>query len=154
MGTKYFQKILLYLFLFFSATLFSQKTTFIIGQNYSDLRNKIDQFKNKDVEQMIDGASEADAKVLVSYIRLSNLQYNLENENEYLNLKLKGSAEKNQLISAEWIIEFKRLTELSTEITIKLWGILPKKQNAPKINVKKALSTGKLEAEIKNLLES
>lgn len=148
-------KFLIPLLLLVFTGLAAQKTSFIIKEGNAELQNKIGSFKNQYLNGLVDGATTADSKVLISYLDLRNLKIKPQENDAYLLLKFKKDGEKNVIISnASWMIEFESLDESTTKVSIKLRHIIPDAKSAKLINTKKSTSTGKFENEIKDFLEN
>lgn len=147
-------KLLFPLFLLVFIGLNAQKTSFIIKEGNSELQNKIGSFENQYLDGIVDNATTADSKVLSSILDLSNLKIAPEDKEPYLHLKFKKDKEQNVIISsASWQVSFERIDDSTTKVSVKLWSIIPDEKSSKFLNVKKSVTSGRLEKELKTFFE-
>lgn len=147
-------KLLIPLLLLVFIGLNAQKTSFIIKQGNSELQNKIGSFKNQYLDGIVDNATTADSKVLSSIVDLGNLEIGPEDKEPYLHLKFRKKKEQKVIISsAAWQVSFESIDDSTTKVSVELWRIIPDEKSSKFLVVKKSVTSGKLEKELKAFFE-
>ncbi|WP_316802467.1 hypothetical protein [Pedobacter nototheniae] len=145
-------KHLLTCLLFLKATYsFAQQKTFTVDKNLNETIDLVSKFQSQLTNQEFDAVKGDD--IFLTDIAINKEQYSLSSKDNFLILKYKNKPVK-AIISSSWNIKLQGITGNKTTITLSLKKIDPDRTSKPQIDLTKTKSSGKLEAMLKNFIES
>lgn len=147
---KYKIVLICLLLVSFSVTM-AQEKSFIINKDMNTLISRVGDFQNLVAPDGMSDAAKGDDNFITSVI-IDQEQYAVAIEKNYLAVSYKKPMDA-VMIASTWDITLTKLSDGKTKVTVLLTKVVPHGEGKENVDLKKTVSSGKLEKELEDFLK-